>query len=103
VTPFKMGAFRLALTQGVPIVPVAIEGAWQIWPASRLLPRPGKLTIKYFPAIQVEGVPEGIGNAELKARARQLAGKTHDIVVGSDLAEGEAPLAEQAFPVERRQ
>src|SRR5215471_7059302 len=57
VMPFKMGAFRLALTQGVPIIPVTIEGAWQIWPAHKLLPRPGKLTIKYFPPINVEAVP----------------------------------------------
>jgi 1-acyl-sn-glycerol-3-phosphate acyltransferase len=99
VMPFKMGAFRLALTHGVPIVPVAIEGAWGIWPASRLLPRPGKLTIKYFPAIPVEAVPEGIGNAELKARARQLANKTHDIVVGADLPEPEAEVAEQVVPL----
>jgi 1-acyl-sn-glycerol-3-phosphate acyltransferase len=99
VMPFKMGAFRLALTQGVPIVPVAIEGAWQIWPPSRLLPRPGRLTIKYFPPIQVESVSEEIGNAELKATARQLASKTRDIVVGAGLPEPEAEVAERAVPL----
>src|ERR1044072_1147995 len=41
--PFKMGAFRFALTHGVPIVPVTINGAEKIWPVGRMMPRPGKL------------------------------------------------------------
>jgi 1-acyl-sn-glycerol-3-phosphate acyltransferase len=101
VMPFKMGAFRLALAQGVPIVPVAIDGAWQIWPAHRLLPRPGKLTIKYFPAINVQAVPDEIGNAELKLRARELAKKTHDIVARHASATLEEEVTEQAVPLER--
>ena len=101
VMPFKMGAFRLALTQGVSIIPVTIEGAWQIWPAHKLLPRPGRLTIRYFPAIQVEAVPDEVGNAELKLRARELAKKTHDIVAGSALAASGGEVTEQVVPLER--
>lgn len=80
IMPFKMGAFRFALTYGVPIVPVTINGAEKIWPVGRMLPRPGKLVITYHPPIQVERVPEEISKAELKERARAYARKAHEIV-----------------------
>jgi 1-acyl-sn-glycerol-3-phosphate acyltransferase len=81
---FKMGAFRMALAHGVPIVPVSIKGADKIWPAGQVFPRPGRLTITYHPAIEVERVSEDASRSEIKDRARQLAKKTHD-VVGSAL------------------
>jgi 1-acyl-sn-glycerol-3-phosphate acyltransferase len=73
---FKPGAFRLALTLGVPIVPVAISGAYEIWPASRLLPRPGRLSIRYLPLIEVDRLPQETSNAELKQLSRHLAAMT---------------------------
>jgi 1-acyl-sn-glycerol-3-phosphate acyltransferase len=75
---FKPGAFRLALTLGVPIVPVAISGAYEIWPASRLLPRPGRLKVQYLPRIDVDQVPQEITNAQLKLLSRNLAVRTTD-------------------------
>ncbi|MFP5263611.1 MAG: lysophospholipid acyltransferase family protein [Blastocatellia bacterium] len=91
--PFKLGAFRFALTYGVPIVPVSINGAENIWPVGKVFPRPGKLVITYHPPIQVERVPEDISRAELKERARAYARKTHDIVAAaldpSSLPEGD--------------
>lgn len=80
IMPFKLGAFRFALTYGVPIVPVTINGAENIWPIGKMFPRPGKLVITYHPPIQVERVPEEISRAELKERARAYARKTHDVV-----------------------
>ena len=79
--PFKMGAFRLALSHGVPIVPVSIIGAERIWPVGQLLPRPGNLTVTYHPPISVECLPDA-SRIELKERARQLAKATHDVVAG---------------------
>ena len=81
--PFKMGAFRLALSHGARIVPVTIEGAGKIWPAGKMLPRPGKLTITYHPPIDVELLQEDVTRLELKERARQLARRTHDVVATS--------------------
>ncbi|MCI0489584.1 MAG: 1-acyl-sn-glycerol-3-phosphate acyltransferase [Blastocatellia bacterium] len=93
VEPFKMGAFRLALTHGAPIVPVTIKGAHEIWPVGRWFPRPGKLTITYHPPIPVEPVGD-ISKAELKERARRLARKTHNRVAAclerSNIAEDES-------------
>ena len=92
--PFKMGAFRLALTHGVPIVPVTIKGAEAIWPAGQMLPRPGKLTVTYHPPIEVERSVEEASRLELKESARQLARKTHD-VVASALEPASVPQAER--------
>ena len=81
--PFKMGAFRLALTHGVPIVPVTINGAETIWPVGKIFPRTGKLTITYHPPIEVERLPEEASRSELKEKARALARQTHDVVASA--------------------
>jgi len=81
--PFKMGAFRLALSYGVPIVPVTIRGAETIWPVGRIFPRPGKLTITYHPPIEVQRLPEEASRLELKEKARALARQTHDVVASA--------------------
>ena len=78
--PFKMGAFRMAIAHGVPVVPVSIKGAETIWPVGQFLPRPGKLTITYHPPIHVERIEEAASRLEIKERARQLARETHDVV-----------------------
>jgi 1-acyl-sn-glycerol-3-phosphate acyltransferase len=93
---FKPGAFRLALTLGVPIIPVAISGAFEIWPASRLLPRPGKLNIQYLSPIEVDRVSNDTSNAQLKQWSRDLAGATRDHIRArlASGAELEAPTVE---------
>ena len=92
--PFKMGAFRMAVAHGVPIVPVSIKGAGKIWPVGQMLPRPGKLTVTYHPPIDVERIAEEASRPKIKERARQLAKKTHDVVGGAldpaSLPEGES-------------
>ena len=77
--PFKLGAFRLALAQGVPILPVTIKGAYEVWPVGQLLPHPGKLTVTYHPLIRVEALSDP-AREDLKAKARVLARSAHDVV-----------------------
>ena len=91
--PFKMGAFRLALTHGVPILPVTIKGAETIWPVGQMLPRTGRLTITYHPIIRVQRLPEQVSRLELKEKARELSRRTHDIVA-SALDPASLPAAE---------
>jgi 1-acyl-sn-glycerol-3-phosphate acyltransferase len=93
---FKMGAFRLALTQGVPIVPVSIDGGYAIWPVGRLLPRPGRLRITYHPPIRVEKIDANGGRQQLKARARQLAHATRE-VVASELRGGDGEPGDRSI------
>jgi 1-acyl-sn-glycerol-3-phosphate acyltransferase len=54
----KAGAVRMALEAEVPILPVTIRGANRVWPASRLLPRPGKVEITYHPVFYPEQFPD---------------------------------------------
>jgi 1-acyl-sn-glycerol-3-phosphate acyltransferase len=93
---FKPGAFRLALTLGVPIIPVAISGAFEIWPASHLLPRPGKLSIQYLPPIEVDRASEEMSNAQLKQLSRHLAARTREQISArlASSAEYRVPTAE---------
>jgi len=45
--PFK-GGFRLLVRKAnVPVIPVVIDGAYEAWPRSRLLPRPGPVRVTY--------------------------------------------------------
>lgn len=53
----KGGAVRMALEAGVPILPVTIRGANEVWPSSKRLPRPGKVEVKYHPLFYAEQLP----------------------------------------------
>ncbi|MBI3651881.1 MAG: 1-acyl-sn-glycerol-3-phosphate acyltransferase [Acidobacteria bacterium] len=81
--PFKPGAFRLALTQGIPILPVTIAGGYEIWPRHKIFPRLGKLIITFHPLIFVERLAEDMQRAALKERARQLAQQTRAVVASA--------------------
>jgi 1-acyl-sn-glycerol-3-phosphate acyltransferase len=45
IGPFKHGVFLIASRSGVPVVPMAIEGAFEAWPRSNILPRPGQIVV----------------------------------------------------------
>lgn len=92
--PFKMGAFRFALTYGVPVVPVSINGGEKIWPVGRLFPRARKLIVTYHPPIAAERLPEGTSRLELKTKARELARETFEAVASA--------VAPDMLPDERR-
>jgi 1-acyl-sn-glycerol-3-phosphate acyltransferase len=47
----KTGAARFAIHNACPLVPITITGAYDAWPASRPLPLPRKITVKYHPPI----------------------------------------------------
>ena len=53
--PFKKGAFRLALEQQLPILPVTVRGTREIMPAKTLRLFPGRGTMVIHPAIETTG------------------------------------------------
>lgn len=55
--PFRLGAFRLALAAGAPVVPVTIAGAFEAWPPTRRLPRPGRVRITYHAPVDGSALP----------------------------------------------
>jgi 1-acyl-sn-glycerol-3-phosphate acyltransferase len=75
--PFFPGAFRLACSLNVPVLPVTIVGAHDSWPPSRTLPRPGRLSIVYHPVI------EPPKESDTRAAARKLARQVRDAIASS--------------------
>ncbi len=52
--PFKKGAFRTALTEGLPILPVATAGTFPLWTPDTLRVRTGGVVLEVGPPIPVE-------------------------------------------------
>jgi 1-acyl-sn-glycerol-3-phosphate acyltransferase len=73
VERFKLGAFRLATTLGVPVLPVTIAGGHQSWPPGQVLPRRGRIAITYHPALKPDPALEPRrAAAALAQRARAV-------------------------------
>jgi 1-acyl-sn-glycerol-3-phosphate acyltransferase len=45
--PFRPGFLKLAYSAHVPVVPAGISGTFHVLPKDRLLPRPGRITVRY--------------------------------------------------------
>jgi len=87
VQRFRLGAFRLACSLRVPIMPVTIIGGHESWPPDRRLPRPGRLTVIYHPVLSPSDDPD------VKGAARDLARRVQAVVA--------AALPEHQRPDER--
>jgi 1-acyl-sn-glycerol-3-phosphate acyltransferase len=69
----KGGFTLIARKAGVPIAPVAIVGAYECWPRTRLLPRPGRIRLEFgrvIPAAEVAALDDA---ALLEVCSRELA------------------------------
>ncbi|MCE9630724.1 MAG: 1-acyl-sn-glycerol-3-phosphate acyltransferase [Planctomycetia bacterium] len=53
---FKSGFSLMAKRAGVPVVPVAIVGAFECWPRTRLFPRPGRIRVEFGKILTTEEV-----------------------------------------------
>lgn len=71
---FRPGAFRLASSLQVPVLPVTILGGHDSWPPGRVLPRPGKLSIVYHPVILPPKEPDA------RVAARVLGRQVRDAI-----------------------
>ena len=69
VGPFKAGILQLAIEAGVPVVPVAIEGAGAVLPPSGFSVRPGGIVVRFGDPIETTGMTPQDRNA-LAQRAR---------------------------------
>jgi len=56
ISPFKPGVGAIALRCGVPILPACVEGAFECWPRSRVLPWPGRVAVAYGTMVRPEGM-----------------------------------------------
>jgi 1-acyl-sn-glycerol-3-phosphate acyltransferase len=70
MSPFKRGAFLLALKSGLPIVPVGIVGTWDALPSTRFIIEPGAVEIRIGTPIETADL--GVRRKdELMATARE--------------------------------
>jgi 1-acyl-sn-glycerol-3-phosphate acyltransferase len=74
---FKPGAFRLAVSLGVPVLPVTIVGGHDAWPPGRILPRPAKITITYHAPLH------GDTTRDSRDAARDLAARTRAVILSA--------------------
>ena len=70
--PFKTGGMVLAIRSGVPIVPVAIIGTYEVLPKGRLFVRSGKVRIRVGEPIETKSYTT--------KQKQELAHKMHDAV-----------------------
>lgn len=52
--PFKKGAFHIALQTRVPIVPIVVKNATELWPRGQMFVRPGTLHIEVLKPISTK-------------------------------------------------
>ena len=77
---FQRGAFLLAIKSGLPIVPMAIDGTYDVMPAGRWAVRPGPVTIRITPPIETDGLSVRDKDALLtESRAR-----IHKLLFGTE-------------------
>ncbi len=53
--PFKTGAFHAAVEMGYPIVPIYIEGAYELCPGSSLIAYPGTINVHFHKMVDTSG------------------------------------------------
>ena len=68
--PFKKGAFRVAVSQNLPILPVTIIGTRDIQKPKSLMIFPGKIRMVIHPAIAVDGSEDAEMIRDLMTRTR---------------------------------
>jgi 1-acyl-sn-glycerol-3-phosphate acyltransferase len=71
--PFKKGGFHLALSAGVPIVPVGIRGAREVMPRGSLILRRGPVTVEIGVPIPTAGLPASDRDVLLERVRNEIA------------------------------
>jgi 1-acyl-sn-glycerol-3-phosphate acyltransferase len=87
VERFKLGAFRLAATLRVPVLPVTIAGGHESWPPGRVFPRPGRISITYHPPLEPDPA------LEPRQAAGALAQRARSVIAGTLGETSAAPRA----------
>lgn len=81
------GAALIVKRAKVPIVPVAIEGAFAVWPKHRMTPRTGKVRINFGKPVQLHHLESRAIVGEIDTLIRNLLDELHEIEA-SDRAPG---------------
>jgi 1-acyl-sn-glycerol-3-phosphate acyltransferase len=76
VGPLKPGFLALVRRGRVPILPAAVDGAYDAWPRSRKLPRPTRLCTVFGPIITVEEIVQ-MSDEQLMEQVRDRIVECH--------------------------
>ncbi len=79
--PFRKGAFRVAADRALPVLPITVQGTWQMLQPGSMRIRPGRARLTIHPPIEP---PSGIQ----KDRASLLAERTWNVIAESLKADG---------------
>ena len=85
--PFKSGAFRTAIEQGLPVLPVTINGTRAILPAKTLRIFPGKASMTIHPPIPTTGLDSG-DVSDLRDRVRAAIKSCHEAYSAQGVSRG---------------
>jgi 1-acyl-sn-glycerol-3-phosphate acyltransferase len=80
--PFKKGAFTMAISAGLPVLPMSIHGSYEAWPPGTLLIRGGLIRVVIDKPIETEGMTN--------ADTGDLRDQTREIIAGRVEAMGGA-------------
>ena len=70
----------MSLKTGAPVIPAAIAGAYEIFPAYRILPRPGKIALVFGEPIRFSSVsPKNLQKQEIKDMNEYLMQTIHNL------------------------
>lgn len=76
VRPFRAGVFAAAIQTGTPVVPVAIRGTGDVWPAHALAIRPGRVAVSFG-----EPLPTvGLHRSDLRRLSEAARRKTQELL-----------------------
>lgn len=81
--PFKKGAFTIAASMQLPVLPAAITGSRHIWRPAGLMLRPGVIEVTIMPAIETEG----LGPADVDGLRGHVHGLIHARVMAAETAQ----------------
>jgi 1-acyl-sn-glycerol-3-phosphate acyltransferase len=96
VAPLKPGFIAVARRSRVPLVPVGIDGAYQAWPRTAKLPRPGRLAVVIGEPISAEQVAEFTDEdllAELEQRILTCHAEARELRASASQSTGESKSA----------
>lgn len=79
LAPIAAGSALVIKRAKVPVVPVAIEGAFHVWPKHRLLPRTGKVRVKFGEPIVIHDLDSRAIVGRIEQELKRLIGDLREI------------------------
>jgi fatty-acyl-CoA synthase len=80
VRPFQLGAFKAAVSAGLPIIPVSLAGSRTFLRDGTYIPRPTNVTITLSPPIYPRGAATPADHAAVHATTTNDPADWHDLI-----------------------